>query len=113
MDAVFTSPSGKTWNQPGFYYQVFDDQVKNGSEWYYPTGQVLWKVRFSPDEVGTWQYYVKAQDKTGVTKTAARTFAVTASSSHGFVRASKTDFVLLRVFGRHLFPGIGHQRGLQ
>ncbi len=68
VDAVFTSPSGKTWNQPGFYYQVFDDQVKNGSEWYYPTGQVLWKVRFSPDEVGTWQYYVKAQDKTGVTK---------------------------------------------
>jgi hypothetical protein len=34
IQAVFTSPSGKKWNIPGFYYFSMS---------------TLWKVRFSPD----------------------------------------------------------------
>jgi hypothetical protein len=111
VDAVFTSPSGKTWSQPGFYYQIFDDQVKSGSEWFYPTGQAVWKVRFSPDEAGTWQYYVKAQDKSGSTKTATRTFTVTASSGHGFIRASKTDPRYFEYSDGTYFPAMGINSG--
>lgn len=91
VDGVFTSPTGKVWVQPGFYYQVFDDQTKNGSAWFYTTGQAVWKIRFSPDEVGTWQYYIKAQDRSGKVQTGVQSFTVTASSSHGFIRPSKTD----------------------
>ena len=35
--ATFTSPSGKQWNIPGFYHYTFG---------------TMWKVRFSPDEIG-------------------------------------------------------------
>jgi len=107
VDAIFTSPSGKVWSQPGFYYQIFDDQIKNNSAWFYPTGQAVWKIRFSPDEVGTWQYCLQARDKTGFTKTEPRTFTVIASSSHGFIRASKTDPRYFEFSDRTYFPGLG------
>ncbi|MGZ9165446.1 MAG: outer membrane protein assembly factor BamB family protein, partial [Anaerolineales bacterium] len=89
IEGVFVSPSGKKWAQPGFYYQIFDDQVKDGSAWFYPTGQAVWKVRFSPDEVGTWQYYVRAQDKTGTTQSETHSFMVSLSTNRGFIRANK------------------------
>lgn len=46
LQVEFTSPSGKSFNVPGF----FDGDGK-GSQ----AGSV-WRVRFSPDEVGPWQY---------------------------------------------------------
>ena len=107
VDGVFTSPSGKTWVQPGFYYQIFDDQIKGGGEWFYPTGQAVWKVRFSPDEVGTWQYYLKAQDKTGTTQSGTRSFTVTASANHGFIRPSKADPRYFEYTDGTYFPALG------
>lgn len=107
VDAVFTSPSGKTWSQPGFYYQIFDDQVKGGAAWFYPTGQAVWKVRFSPNEVGTWQYYIKAQDKTGTTQSATRSFNVTASAHKGFIQASKSDPRYFEYTDGTYFPALG------
>ena len=107
VDAVFTSPTGKEWIQPGFYYQVFDDQVKGGGSWFYPTGQAVWKVRFSPNEVGTWQYYIKAQDKTGTAQSGPRSFTVTASSSHGFIQASKIDPRYFEYSDGTYFPALG------
>ena len=50
ITAVFISPSGKKWKIPGFYY--------------YSMG-TLWKVRFSPDETGAWNYSVTVRDKDG------------------------------------------------
>jgi len=50
ITAVFTSPSGKKWKIPGFYY--------------YSMG-TLWKIRFSPDEAGTWNYAITVRDKGG------------------------------------------------
>lgn len=47
---TFTSPSGKKWNIPGFYQYTFG---------------TMWKVRFSPDELGKWKYQVKVRDKSG------------------------------------------------
>jgi hypothetical protein len=111
VDAVFTSPSGKTWSQPGFYYQIFDDQLKSGSEWFYPTGQAVWKVRFAPDEVGTWKYYLKAQDKTGTIQSETRSFTVTASANRGFIRPSKTDPRYFEYADGTYFPALGMNSG--
>ena len=47
--AEYISPSGRTWNFPGF----FDGDGKGGGDM--STGNV-WKLRFMPDEVGTWSY---------------------------------------------------------
>jgi len=107
VDSVFTSPSGKTWVQPGFYYQIFDDQVKDGGAWFYPTSQAVWKVRFSPDEVGTWQYYIKAQDKTGITNSGLQSFTVTPSANHGFIKASKSDPRYFEYSDGTYFPALG------
>ena len=32
VDGIFTSPTGKVWSQPGFYYQIFEDQLKDGDQ---------------------------------------------------------------------------------
>src|SRR3972149_1045157 len=38
VTGIFTSPSGQIYNQPGFYFQEFQDQVKSNKEWFYPAG---------------------------------------------------------------------------
>ena len=46
LQVTFTAPSGKTYNVPGF----FDGDGHGGA-----TGDV-WRVRFSPDEAGPWDF---------------------------------------------------------
>ena len=63
VDALFTPDNWVTeYKQPAFYYQQFDDQVKSGREWFYPTSDYSWKVRFSPNQTGNWQYKLTARD---------------------------------------------------
>jgi len=111
VDGVFTSPTGKVWSQPAFYYQIFDDQFKDGEDWYYPTDQAVWKIRFSPDEVGTWQFYIKAQDKTGTAQSGSHYFTVTPSESHGFIRVSQTDPRYFEYSDGTYFPALGMSSG--
>jgi len=113
VNGVFTSPTGKIWSQPAFYYRFFDEQIKAGRDWLYPTNRSAWKIRFSPDEVGTWQYYIKARDQTGVTQTETFSFNVTTSTSHGFIKASKTDPRYFEYSDGIYFPALGINSGLQ
>jgi len=96
VDAQFTAPGGATYNQPAFYYYTYQDGgVKSGwngnHKWIYPTGQATWKVRFSPNNVGTWQYRLVATDVSGTTQSDLRTFTVADSNGKGFIRVSPTD----------------------
>lgn len=101
VDAVFTSPSGETFQQPAFSYQPYDDnggvpkahwsEAHSPQEWYYPAGEKVWKVRFAPNETGTWSYYLTAADAAGSAQSALRSFVVEESDNKGFVRASQTD----------------------
>lgn len=52
LDVVFTNPSGKQFNVPGYY--AADG---NSSETSASSGKV-WKVVFTPDEEGLWNYVV-------------------------------------------------------
>src|SRR5688572_12937327 len=47
---TFTSQSGKKWSIPGFYQYTWG---------------TMWKVRFSPDELGMWKYQVNVRDRSG------------------------------------------------
>jgi len=107
VDAVFTSPTGKKWSQPGFYYQIFIDHTKAGTEWFYPTNRSVWKVRFSPNEVGTWKYSIVAQDSSGTVQTTTYSFNVIASANHGFIRASKIDPRYFEYSDGTYFPALG------
>ena len=63
VDAYFLPPGETNWDnafaQPGFIYQPYDYSVKDGSDWFYPKNRLVWKVRFSPHQLGNWQYKIK------------------------------------------------------
>ncbi len=96
VDAVFTSPSGKNYKVPGFYYV---DYVKLPD---YDCGMELpcellragkfqpynWVIRFTPSEVGQWAYKVIAEDKNGTITIPTNTtynFMCSYSDKSGFI----------------------------
>lgn len=109
VKGVFTDPSGRQFTQPAFLYQRFEDDVRNGRDWHYPTQDFRWKVRFAPNRVGTWTYKVVAQDRTGVAETAAGTIVVEPSRNHGFVRVSRADSRYFEFDDGTFFTGLGFQ----
>ncbi len=91
VTALFTSPSGLIHQVKGFIYQDFTRTGGLQSEILTPSGPLVWKARFAPDETGTWSYSLQATDASGTTRPPARSFTVTASSNKGFVRVSAKD----------------------
>ena len=74
-----------------------------GTELYDPvpgTESGVWHARFSPDEIGAWQYTLRAQEKregqTATEVSAEMTFSVTASSAKGQVERDPRDDRFLR-----------------
>ena len=88
VDGYFISPGNVTLVQPGFYFQDYQVSGIGGSETYTPSGAPAWKVRFSPKEVGVYQYYVKVTDHNGTSYTPTASFEVNDSSSAGFIHVS-------------------------
>jgi hypothetical protein len=68
IEAVFTSPSGKVWTIPGFYCL---------------SRSTLWKVRFSPDEPGIWNYKIMVRDKNGTADSEGLSFVAVDSGRNG------------------------------
>ena len=69
--ATFTSPQGKTWTIHGFYCYSFG---------------TLWKVRFSPEEAGRWNYSISIRDKNGVGISSIQSFVAIGSAKKGPLR---------------------------
>ncbi len=91
VSAVFTSPSGAAATVHGFYFQDYERSGGGNSETLTPLGPPVWKVRFAPNEAGTWTYRLQAVDDSGKAELPSRSFTVTASSNPGFVRVSAKD----------------------
>jgi hypothetical protein len=109
VDALFTPDDWQTvYTQPAFYYQEFIYDIKDGKEWYYPTNQFSWKIRFTPDAQGTWNYKIVARDRSGTSETSAKSFVVAPSSLHGFVRVSQRDARYFEFEDGTYFPGLGY-----
>jgi hypothetical protein len=90
IDAYFIIPSARTIVLPAFYYQ---DYLRSGSPvpTMTATNHFSWRVRFTPTEVGTYQYYIVIQDRSGLSRYPASgtlTFNTVAFNSRGFVRVS-------------------------
>lgn len=95
IDAHFTSPSGKQSAVPAFYYQ---DYARSGDltsgETMTATNNYSWKVRFAPEEQGTYKYYISIVNKGGSSvypSSGTLSFNSIASSSKGFLRTSSID----------------------
>ncbi len=91
IDAVFTAPSGKTWTVPAFWFQDFRRVLANGEETLIQTGNPEWRVRFTPVETGAHSFVLVLMDKSGISRTAARSFTVKSSNRRGFIRVSPVD----------------------
>ena len=109
VNAVFVDPGGREYTQPGFSYQRFEDDIRNGRDWHYPTQDFLWKVRFAPNQVGAWKYKIVVQDKDGSTETPLQPISVVESASKGFIRVSQADSRYFEFDDGSFFSGLGFQ----
>ena len=75
--AVFTAPSGRQWPVYAFY-----DDYANRKQW---------KVRFSPNETGTWTYYLQAGNALGTGRSIDYSFQAVPSGHPGWLRISDTN----------------------
>ncbi len=118
--------SPDNWNtllvQPAFLYQEYQRQCigdpandcKNGEEWLYPVGEMVWKIRFAPQELGNWRYRVRATDASGSVVSTEGSFTVirsTARHNHGFIRISPKDSGYFEYSDGTPFIGMGHGSG--
>ncbi|MEJ2748203.1 MAG: DUF5060 domain-containing protein, partial [Anaerolineae bacterium] len=107
--AYFTPDNWQTtYIQPAFYYEEFQDAVKSGQAWFYPTGSSAWKVRFAPDQAGDWQYKLVAEDAGGSQTTASFSFTVVNSANKGFIHVSDNDPRYFVYDDGSYFPGLGY-----
>jgi hypothetical protein len=72
--AFFTAPSGKKMKINGFY-----DNYSDANQW---------KIRFSPNETGTYSYQVFVNDAGGAGKSSIDKFTAVESTHHGWIKPS-------------------------
>lgn len=63
--AEFTAPNGQVMKVNGFYYEGYRFEEHNGYEKAYAENNKGWRIRFTPDQVGTWRFLIHAKDKKG------------------------------------------------
>jgi hypothetical protein len=90
--AEFEAPSGRKWRIWGFY---------NPSSW-----TSLWMVRFTPTEIGDWNFRVQVRDRDGTAESEPRHFSVQGSQHHGFVGIAPNNRYLRYSDGASFF-GVG------
>ena len=81
LSASFLSPSGERREVMGFAYGLDEAEARP-----------VWKIRFTPDEVGIWRYDVTVTDAGGTTT--SETYQLLCrdrAQGHGFVRISRRD----------------------
>jgi hypothetical protein len=116
LDGQFTSPSGRAVSVAGFYYHDFDFQIVKSDG--VPKSQTLtdnqkraWKVRFTPDEVGSWTYNIQVTASGETVRSEPQKFTVNKSDRRGFLQVGKRDFRYLEFSDGSPFFGIGLNMG--
>lgn len=104
VQARFLSPRGHTVTIDGFWYQGFTRTLQSGREALQPQGPPEWRIRFTPELMGTWAYVVTARDRDGTRVSSQHTFRVIAPRADhpGFVVTAGRYFGWTR--GGTLFP---------
>ncbi len=124
VEGLFTPDNWQTvLVQPGFLYQAYESRCigdtaatgcRNGRNWLYPQGEPVWKVRFAPQQTGTWRYRLRVTDASGTAQSGEGTFTVVPSSdpyNHGFIRIAAQDPGLFEYTDGTPFIGVGYGSG--
>jgi Domain of unknown function (DUF5060) len=89
VQCVFTAPSGRKDTVDGFFMQEYT--LNNGS--LTATGTGDFKVRYAPNETGTWAYSLRCTTASGTGTYAIQNFECTASTEAGFIRKNATNYL--------------------
>lgn len=113
IDAVFTSPSGRTLTVPAFWSQDYKRQLVNGEESITAIGEPGWRLRFTPMEPGAHKItlLIGLEGRAAV-EAATQSFTVPdqpSSNRHGWVRVAEdrryfetSDGRALRLIGENV-----------
>lgn len=93
VQAVFTAPDGDQFTADGFYRQDFEIDPGNGT--LHATGKDGFKIRFSPDRPGEWEYQVKVSVQQGTITAEPQRFTCVNTTAGGFVRSNLTNYLQL------------------
>lgn len=95
VEAVFTGPNGQTRAVEGFFIQEYEfSNQQTGA--ISPVGAGVFKVRFSPDQSGTWRYQLRCTNASGTGQFAEQAFSATPTTNprnKGFVRADQGNYL--------------------
>jgi hypothetical protein len=113
-NARFVSPGGVPVSVPAFWMQPYQQTCTQDCavEILSPSGSPGWRVRFTPNEIGTWNYTIEARSSSaGVSQVVAQgSFTVVPSEQDGFVRVGKNRRYFGYDSGKPYFP-IGSNLG--
>mgnify|MGYP006278448345 CR=1 FL=1 len=91
IDAVFTLPSGESVTVPAFWFQNFNRELQSGVEQLRPSSEPDWRVRFTPEETGTYSFYLTVRDIDGENRSNTQEFSVTSAEGRGFIRVDPAN----------------------
>ena len=110
--ATFTAPSGAVSTTPGFLFQDYlRSQVPDGGkqvERLEPVGERRWKIRFSPQETGTYRYVVRLRTRNGMAPEVRGQFECSASDAPGFVAVSQENGQYFEFSNGDSYFPVGH-----
>ncbi len=89
VQCIFTAPSGRKDTVDGFFMQ--DYILSNGN--LTATGTGNFKVRYAPNETGSWIYNLSCTNSSGTGSYATQNFECTASDEAGFIRKNATNYL--------------------
>jgi len=103
---IFTAPDGATVTMPGFLMQPYEQTCTAdcAHEELTPSGSGEWHVRFTPDQVGDWQYTIEARVENATQTLEEGSFTVVKSDKPGFVRMSANPRYFAFDSGQPYFP---------
>ncbi len=108
LDAVFTAPSGRQLVVPAFFAVDYRREVAEQAEVLVPQPASGWRIRFTPQEIGTYRWQLRLRDRSGEIAGGEGSVECTAGESRGFVRTSKGDPHYLAFDNGEGFFAIGH-----
>lgn len=110
VDAMFTAPDGTSRTVPGFFMRPYRNTCTGDdctAETLVPDGDPGWRVRFAPDQTGTWRYTVRAHNSGGTESLVSGAFEVVESTQPGYIRVAENGRYFAFDNGAPYFP-IGH-----